>query len=116
VVNASGPWFSDEGVRLSNAASATSLSITIVIQRTAGLVFSGQYNTVGGQVLQSSASTPSTVTYRYALASGQTLAPGTAWLFDAQAGGAGTAHPPSGDTFTVTYTVAGVTVTETGHF
>jgi hypothetical protein len=100
---------------LANPASLTSLSITIVIQRTAGVSFSGQYNTVGGQVLQSNGSTASTITYQFSLAAGQTLGPGSGWLFDAQASGSGTAHPTGGDTFTAAYTTAGVSSTQTGH-
>jgi len=37
-------------------------------------------------------------------------------LFAAQAGGSGTVHPTAGDTFTATYTIGGVSYTQTGHF
>jgi len=116
VINSSGPWFNEEAVSLSNTGVITSLSITIVIQRTTGVSFSGQFNTVGGQILQSSSSTATTVTYQYSLASGQTLGMGTNRLFAAQMSGTGTVHPMSGDTYTVTYTTGGVTFTQTGHF
>jgi hypothetical protein len=116
LINASGPWFNEEALRLSNTAPLTALSIAISIQRTTGVGFSGQYNTVGGQILQSSNSTTTTVTYQFSLAAGQTLGTGTNRLFAAQMGGTGTVHPTSGDTFTVTYTTGGVTYTQTGHF
>ncbi|HET7504773.1 MAG TPA: endo-1,4-beta-xylanase, partial [Kofleriaceae bacterium] len=50
VIAASGPWFNEEQVRITNTANLTALSVTIVLQRTGGISFSGQYNTVGGQI------------------------------------------------------------------
>jgi hypothetical protein len=116
VIGANGPWFNEQSIRLSNTGVITSLSITIVVQRTTGVGFSGQYNTVGGQILQSNSSSATTITYQYSLAAGQTLGPATDRLFAAQISGSGTAHPTSGDTYTVTYTTAGGTFTQTGHF
>jgi hypothetical protein len=116
VINASGPWFSEEALRISNTGAITSLSITIVIQRTTGVGFNGQYNTIGGQIQQSSAITTTTITYQFTLAAGQTLGQGTDRLFAAQMTGSGTIHPTSGDTYTVTYTTGGVTFTQTGNF
>src|SRR5262245_14342939 len=116
VINASGPWFNEEALRLSNTAPLTALSLTIVIQRTTGISFSGQYNTVGGQILQSNSSTATTITYQFSLAPGQMFGTGMNRLFAAQMGGTGTVHPMSGDTYTVTYTTGGVTFTQTGHF
>src|SRR5262249_52982489 len=71
VVGSSSPWFNEEDVKLTNTVSLTALSITIVIQRTTGISFNGQYNTVGSQITQSSSSTASTVTYQFSLGSGQ---------------------------------------------
>jgi endoglucanase len=116
VINASGPYFSEEALRISNTGAITSLSITIVIQRTTGVGFNGQYNTVGGQIQHSSAITATTITYQFTLAAGQTLSPGTDRLFAAQMTGSGTIHPTSGDTYTVTYTTGGVSFTRTGNF
>jgi hypothetical protein len=116
VINSNGPWFNEQAVSLSSGTGViTSLSITIVVQRTAGVSFNGQYNTVGSQILQSSSSTATTITYQFNLAAGQTLA-GTNRLFAAQMSGSGTVHPTSGDTYTVTYTTGGVSFTQTGHF
>jgi endoglucanase len=116
VINASGPWFNEEALRLSNTANITALSITIMIQRTAGISFNGQYNTVGGLILQSNSSTSTTITYQFNLAPGQTLWPNTNWTFAAQMGGTGTVHPTAGDTWVVSYTTDGVTYSQTGHF
>jgi hypothetical protein len=116
VVSSSGPFFNEEDLKLADSASLTSLSITIVVQRTAGLSFNGLFNTVGGSITQSSTSTASTITYQFNLAAGATLAAGTGWTFAAQTSGSGAAHPTAGDTFTVTCTTGGTSFTQTGHF
>ena len=116
VINASGPWFNEEDVQLGNTSPLTALTVTIVIQRTTGVSFSGLYNTVGGQILQSSSSTSTAITYTFTLASGQTLSPGTGRLFAAQTSGSGTTHPTNGDTFTVSSSTGGATTTQSGHF
>jgi hypothetical protein len=116
VINANGPWYNEEAIRLNNTASLTSLSVIITVQRTTGIGFNGQYNTIGGQVLQSNTTAATTITYQYTLAAGQTLGPGTNRLFAAQMSGSGTIHPTSGDTYTVTYTSGGVSFTQTGQF
>jgi hypothetical protein len=115
-VTTSSPWFNEQVIRVSNSGTLTALSVTIVVQRTAGISFNGQYNTVGGQIQQSSSSTASTVTYQYTLAAGQTLGPGANRTFAAQTSGTGTLHPTAGDTYTVTYTTGGVTFTQSGTF
>jgi hypothetical protein len=117
VVNASGPWFSELALRLDNPGVAiTALSVTITVQRTTGVGFNGQYNTIGGQVLQTNTVAATTITYQFNLAAGQTLGGGTNRLFAAQMTGGGTIHPTAGDTYTVTYTTGGVSFTQTGHF
>ncbi len=116
VVSSSSPWFNEEQVRLANTGSLTALSITIVVQRTTGISFSGQYNTVGGQITQANSSTASTATYTYTLAPGQTLNPGSGYIFAAQTSGTGTAHPTAGDTYMVTYTTGGQNFTQSSHF
>jgi xyloglucan-specific exo-beta-1,4-glucanase len=116
VVTSSSPWFSEEQVRVANTAALTALTVQIVVQRTPGVAFSGQYNTVGGVITQSNASTAATVTYTFTLAPGQTLAPSTSRTFAAQMSGNGTAHPTAGDTWTVTYTSGGTTSTLSGTF
>ena len=116
VINSNSAFFDDEGVKVSNTAPITALAITINVQNTAGLNFNGQYNTVGGQIMQSHSTTAAVISYQFNLQAGQTLSPGTNYLFDAQMGANGTAHPTGGDTFTVTYTTGGQTFTQSGHF
>jgi len=115
VVNANGPWFDDEGVKVANTGVITALAITVAVQNTGGVNFSGQYNTVGGSIMQIHSSTGATITYQFSLAAGQILSPGS-YLFDAQMSGAGAVHPTKGDTFTITYTTGGQTFTQSGHF
>jgi hypothetical protein len=64
VVTTSSPWFNEQQVRLSNTGALTALSITVVIQRTTGVGFNGQYNTVGSQITQSNTVTSTTLTYQ----------------------------------------------------
>jgi hypothetical protein len=115
VVNSSSAFFNEEAVKIANTGPLTALSITIVLQRTTGLTFSGQFNTVGGSIGQTNSSTASAITYTFTLSSG-TLGAGTNWTFAAQSSGSGTVHPTAGDTFTVTYTSGGTSFTQTGHF
>jgi acetylxylan esterase len=116
VVASNSAFFNDEEVGLANTVRLSSLSVTIVIQRTTGVSFSSQFNTVGGGVLQTNSSTASAITYTFTLGSGQTLPPGTSWKFAAQTGGSGTIHPTAGDTFSVTFGTGGASTTLTGHF
>jgi endo-1,4-beta-xylanase len=116
VVAATGPWFNELQLRVAGNATLTALSVTIVMQRTGGVSFSGQYNTVGGAIAQTNSSTATAVTYRFTLAAGQTLGPSTNRTFAAQASGSGTVHPTSGDTFTVTFTAGGQSFTRSGTF
>lgn len=116
-INANSPWFDEDDVKISNPVPLTSLSVTIVIQRTTGVSFGGQYNTVGGQIVQSSSSTATAITYQFTLAAGQTLAPGSGWTFGAQASGSGTFHPTAGDSFAVTYATPGAgPFTQSGNY
>jgi hypothetical protein len=116
VVSTNSPWFNELQVRLANSGSLTALSITVVVQRTPGVSYSGQYNSVGGQIAQTNSSTASAITYQFTLGAGQTLGASTGRTFAVQTSGNGTLHPTSGDTYSVTYTSAGQTFTTTGHF
>jgi fibronectin type 3 domain-containing protein len=115
-VAANGPWFNELQVRLGNTSPITAMTVTVVVQRTTGVSYSGQYNTVGGQLTQANASTAGTVTYTWTLNSGQTLGASTSRTLAAQFGGTGSVHPVTGDTWTVNYTTGGVARTQTGTF
>src|SRR5215475_1041199 len=104
VVSANGPFFNQEEIRLTNNAPLTSLSVTIVIQRTLGLSINAGFNTVGGLITQSVTTTPTTFVYQFNLVPGQTLPPGANRTFAAQTNGMGITHPTNGDTATITYT------------
>ncbi|MEO1337766.1 MAG: hypothetical protein AAFV29_19140, partial [Myxococcota bacterium] len=115
-VPSNSPWFTELQLNLANTQTITALTATIEVQKTSGVSFSGQYNTVGGTIEQTSATTASTITYSFTLSPGATLTAGTGRRFVAQVGGGGTTHPTAGDTYTVTYTVGGVSYTRTGTF
>jgi endoglucanase len=116
VVSTNSPWFNELQLQVANTGSLTALSITIVVQRTTGVSYSGMYNTVGGTVAQTNSSTSSAITYQFTLASGQTLPASTGRTFAVQTSGTGTLHPTSGDTYTVSYTSGGQNFTTSGHF
>jgi endoglucanase len=115
-VTENGPFFNQEQVRLSHSAPITSLSVTIFIQRTPGLSVNGQFNTMGSQMTQSVTVTPTAFVYQFNLIPGQTLQPEPNRVCAAQTSGSGTTHPTSGDNATITYTIGGVSHTETRTF
>jgi len=112
--SASGPWWGEDDLTLSSTAPITAMSLTLTLQKTAGLSYNGQYNTTGG-FAQTHSDTASTVVYTFTLNPGQTLNAGS-WLFAAQYGGTGTAHASSGDTYSLSYTSGGKAFTLNGHF
>ena len=111
-----GPWYGEEDVVVSSTAPLTALTMTVTVQKSAGVSYNGQYNTVGGQIVNSHTDGSATIVYGFALSSGQTITPGTNQTYAAQFNGTGTVHATAGDTYTVTATVAGKTTTLTGHF
>lgn len=115
-VSANSPWFSEQQLKVSNTTALSALSITVVVQRTTGVSASGQYNTVGSQVTQGNSSTASAITYTFVLGSGISLSPGTNRTFAVQMNGSGTAHPTTGDTYSLTYTTGGQSYTQNGTF
>jgi chitin-binding protein len=115
-VPSSSGWFSELQVRLANTQPITAMTVTVTVQRTAGVVHSGQYNTVGGQIAQSVTSSASPIVYTWTLGSGQQLGASTQRTFAAQLGGNGTVHPVTGDTWTVSYTTGGVARSQSGTF
>jgi hypothetical protein len=116
VVSTNSPWFNELQLQVANTGTLTALQITVVVQRTSGVGYSGMYNTVGGQVTQTNSSTTSAITYVFTLNAGQTLPASTGRTFAVQTSGNGTAHPTAGDTYTVSYTSGGQTLTTSGHF
>jgi endo-1,4-beta-xylanase len=110
VATGSNPWWSELDVTLNHTAPLTALTITITVQKTTGVVGSGQYsNFPGGMLLMSRTEDATRIVYSYRLATGQTLAAGSNRLVAAQFNGNGTPHPYAGDTWVVTYTASGGT-------
>jgi hypothetical protein len=115
-VGSSSPWFNELQLRVNNTATLTAMTVTVVVARTTGISHSGAYNTVGGQITQTNSSTATAITYTFTLNAGQTLPAATGRLYAMQLSGTGTAHPTSGDTYSVTYTSGGTTQTVSGTF
>ena len=105
-------------MRLDNTGTLTAMTVTIALARNpSSLASSGQYNTIGGNMITQSVSTTSTqVIYTFTLASGQTLPAGTGRTFAAQMSPGGTAHPTTGDSWSVSYTSGGSSTTTSGTF
>ena len=115
-VGSASPYYNELQLRLSNTATITAMTVTVTVQRTTGISYSGMYNTVGGQIAQTNSSTTAAITYTFTLAAGQTLSPATGRLFAMQMSGNGTAHPTSGDTYVVSYNAGSGTQTASGTF
>jgi len=114
-VASSSPWFSEEDVKFGNTSPVTALSITITVQKTAGVSYNGMYATTGNLAM-THVDNGSTITYTFTLNSGQSISPGTNYLAAAQFGGNGTAHATTGDLWSITTTSGGITNTVNGHF
>jgi endoglucanase len=116
-VTSNSPWFIEEQVRINHPAPITALTVTITVARNpSGLAVGGQYNTVGGQIAQSTSTTATQLVYTFTLNSGQTLGASTNRTFAAQIRGTGATHPLTGDGWSVTYTSGGTTTTTSGTF
>jgi len=111
-----GPYYGEEDIAVSGTAPITALTVTVTTQKTTGLSYNGQYNTVGGQIANSHTDGSQAIVYRFTLAPGQALASGTNQTYAAQFNGTGTLHPTAGDTYTVSATAGGKATTLTGHF
>ncbi len=115
VVASSSPYYSEEDVKFSNTATITALTVTITVQKTAGVSYNGMYTNFGGTTTTHT-DNGSTVTYTYTLNSGQSLPAGSNYLAAAQFNGNGTTHSTTGDTWSITTTSGGTTSTASGHF
>ena len=118
-VNASSnPWWSELDLTISNTTSLTGLTITVTVQKTAGVTGSGQYsNFPGGVLLLSRSENSTSIVYTFQLAAGQTLGAGSNRIAASQFSGNGTPHSYTGDTYVVTFTPSGgATQTISGHF
>ncbi len=115
VVASNSPYYGEEDVKFSNTSPITAMTITITVQKTSGVSYSGAYMTFGGATA-THADNGSTITYTFTLSAGQTISPSSNLLAAAQFSGTGTAHSTSGDTWSITTTSGGATNTQSGHF
>jgi len=102
-------YWGEDDVVLSNAAPLTALTVTVVVLRTPGIDYAGQYTTFpGGIVTATHTVSAGQILYTYTLVAGQTLPPGT-WRIGSSYSGNGTPHPAGGDSYAVTATGGGTT-------
>ena len=117
VASGSGPYWAEEDLTLANTVPITALKITLTIQKTPGVSYSGQYNNYwGGMLSMNHAESANAVTYTYILNAGQTVPASSSWMVAGQYGGNGASHPSTGDTYQVNVTSGGVSQTLNGHF
>jgi len=108
-------WFAEDDVVLTTNVSISALTLTITVpaSNTSTVSYNNLYNTIGPQIGQSDVSGPGIV-YTFTLANGGTIWPGK-YTFAGQMNGNGQQpHLASGDTWTVTYTVGGLSYTQSG--
>jgi cellulose 1,4-beta-cellobiosidase len=110
-----GAWYDEDDVVMTMPSQATGMAMTLTITVPAtNVVYGGQYDTVGGQVAVAH-TVGSNIVYTYTLSNGQTMWPGS-YTFAAQMDGNGKPHTLAGDAWTATYTLGGVTYTQSGVF
>jgi endoglucanase len=109
-------WWGEEDIYMTNTAPLTALTMTVTVQNTGDLTFYDQYSAYwAGMLAVGYSSTKTALTFTYQLNPGWTVPVGTNWLVGSQYSDAGK-RSTSKDTYSVTYTMNGVTKTVTGHF
>jgi prepilin-type N-terminal cleavage/methylation domain-containing protein len=98
----------------SNTSSVTSMSVTIRVVQTAGLTGPNLWNDFPGDMSEGVSTSGGVFTYTYTL-TGPLPANSNVYV-TAQWAGNGTAHPVSGDTYSVVSSSGGVASTLTGSF
>src|SRR6185503_7523848 len=114
-VGGSSPWYFENRLSIANTASISNVVVTIRVARTTGVTFNGSYETVGG-FTKTNTNTASGTPIAFTFTRAASLGAGTGRLFVAQTNGSGTAHPFTGDSWTVTYTVGTQPFTLSGTF
>ncbi len=107
-------YYAKEAVTYSNNATITAMTISITVQKTTGVSFSGAYAT-GTGVTATHVDNGSTIVYTYTLSSGHIISPDTNQVA-AQFNLTGTIHPTANDQWSITTTSGGVTNTASGYF
>ena len=109
----SSPWYFENRLSIANTASISNVVVTVRVARATGVTFNGSYEILGA-VSKKNTNTASGTPITFTFTGTAALGTGSGRLFVAQTNGSGTAHPSTGDTWTVTYTVAGQQFTQSG--
>ena len=116
MVDGNTAWWGEDDVHIVSNQQVTALSVTVTVQKTPGVTFSGQFVNAGN-FTSTYTENGSVLIFNYQLSPGAVLNPGTTLLIGSQYRGNGTPHPSSGDTFSVSATAAGATQEDVqGHF
>lgn len=106
-----------EVITLTNTQPMTSLTVTVVAQKTDGLTYNSAWNNFwSGYINPSYVDNGSTVTYTATETAGDSQSAGTYAIDDQFSINGPPGHSTTGDTYTVQVTADGVTQTLTGHF
>lgn len=110
-----GPKKKTEQLTIANTSLVTALTVTVKVAVTAGLRYSGQSNSFPkGTLSQSYSTSGGYLTYSWVLSAGRSLPAGSSGLVDAIFSATG--HLVSSDSWTVTSTSGGLTLTSSGTF
>jgi hypothetical protein len=105
-----------EVVNITNTQAMTSLTVTVVVQKTAGLTYASAWNNFwSGYINQTYVDNGTTITYTATETAGNYQQAGT-YNIDDQFSMTGTPHSTTADTYTIQVTAGGVSQTLTGHF
>jgi len=116
VAAGSGPYYTEEDVKLSTTAPLTALRLTVMVRKTAGVSYAGQYTTFPtGAVTSSHMDTGAAIVYSYDLAPGHTIPAGT-YTIGSQFAGDGQAHASNQDSYNGSATSGGATDALSGQF
>ncbi len=110
----SGPYYTEEDVKLSTAAPLTALHLAVTVRKTAGISYAGQYTTFpAGAVTSSHTDTGDAIVYSYDLVPGHTIPAGT-YTIGSQFGGDGQAHASNQDSYSGSAASGGATIALSG--
>ncbi|CAF1555460.1 unnamed protein product [Rotaria magnacalcarata] len=111
-------WFISEHLLCDCSATITNISGTITLQKTTGASFGGVWTTINSYVTYSDVSSGTQIIYTYHIINGQTIPTSQCpFTLAADLNLSGTAHPTSGDIYSVSYaTSTGQINTLSGNF
>jgi len=116
LASSSNRYYAEEDLKVANTALLTALHVAVVVRKTGGVSYAGQYTTFpSGAVTRSYRDVGNTIVYNYDLAPGRTIPAGT-YTIGSQIAGNGRYHASTNDTYLVTADAGSGTRMSSGHF